>query len=720
MIAVAPEPTSITDEVEVLVVGAGPAGSSCAARLAEHGHDVLLVDQYGFPREKPCGDGVTDASVQVLENLGLHGLLADSTEIGGVRTFFSRKPKLRQLDRPARCIPRSRLDEGILAAALERGARFAQIRVNGALVDKGTIVGVSTNAVAGGGLHARCVIAADGATSRLRRSCGFAPPPSHRRAYAVRQYVWAEKPLAPYFDLTPLVHRGSELLGYGWVFPLDDHTANVGIGYYRSRALTDPPSLNKVLDDFIHELGLEENARYGDLSRLGRPFGSPLAVNFDVKGCQFQRVLFAGDAAQTTEPVTGEGIGNALHSGAIVAEVAHAALIGAHGPNWHEGLSLGRELDRRFLRIGQDIDVLKRALARRLMTRRDRPAMRRTNPRTEPFFSATAHVIAEPFELPALNRTAVYSLLRAIDPPCAFALVALNEKALDELLTSFPFTPEALHLRLRAEPGPLAASLTLLAARIGGAKPDSTAVSAALGVELLGTFPDFLRQTVDRPIGEGSKFNNIFAILVADYVVSRALRLSASAGAAIAGAVGGTSYSMCEAEMIERVDRGRVGRSPQRYLRAAELREGALFELAVSIGAMLAECDVETTEALARYGREVGVAHRIAADTCALFPSDDRRRDEMERALQEGYLTLPTIGAIAHEGLDLEELGSNPMAFLPTLQRSEGIRIALSECETRTATALEALAGAGLNGAMAQLAKLPVERARSTVITVSN
>jgi menaquinone-9 beta-reductase len=684
----APGPAPVADEVEVLVVGAGPAGSSCAARLAEHGHDVLIVDQYPFPRHKPCGDGITDASVRMLENLGLHSLLADSIEIGGVRTFFGQKPKLRPLDRPARCISRAQLDQGILAVALERGARLAQLRVDGPLIEGGTVVGVSVAAPAGGAVLARCIIAADGATSRLRRGCGFVPPPSDRRAYAVRQYVCSEKPLAPYFDLVPLVHRGSELLGYGWIFPLDEHTANVGIGYYRSRVLASPPSLNEVLDGFINELTLEKNPRYGELSRVGKPLGSPLAVTFEEAACQFQRVLFAGDAAQTTEPVTGEGIGNALHGGAIVAEVAHAALTGTHGPRWYEGVALGRELNRCFLRIGQDVDVFKRALARRLATSSGRPVMRRTDPSAEPFFSAAAHAIAEPYELPALDQTAVHALLAETEPECAAALDDLNGRALDELLTSFPFTPEALHSRLRADPGPIAASLVFLGARAGGGTADDAAVTAALGVELLGTFPEFVRQTVDRPAGEGSKFNNVFAILVADFVVSRALKSGAFAGATVAAAIGATSCSMCEAEMIECVDRGVADRSPQRYLRAAELRDGALFELAVGIGATLAECDSETSAALARYGSELGVAHRIAIDVCALFPTDARGREDIERTRREGYLTLAMI---------------------------EGIERALVECELRSRLAGEALGSAGLNGALAALAGLPVERIRAAI-----
>jgi hypothetical protein len=338
--------------------------------------------------------------------------------------------------------------------------------------------------------------------------------------------------------------------------------------------------------------------------------------------------------------------------------------------------------------------------------------MRRTNAREEPFFSATAHAIAEPFELPTLHGTLVYSLLEESDPKSASALDALNERALDEILTRFPFAPEALHSRLRTDPGPVAASLAFTATRAGGGAVDSTVVTAALGVELLGMFPSFLRQTVDRPVGEGSKLNNIFAILLADYVVSRSLRAGATGGEAIARAIGKTSCSMCEAEMIERDHRGDADCSAGRYLRAAELREGALFQLAASVSSTLGDHDSETGAALARFGAALGVAHRIAEDTCALFTADARGREEADRTLREGLLTLPMIEAISAGDLEPEMIERDAGASLSAIRHSQGVGRALAECEARTRVACDALRAPGLDGGMKALAGLPAKRIR--------
>ena len=76
---------SVIDEAEVVVVGGGPSGSVAAAKLAELGHEVLLVDQSGFPRDKPCGDGLTHASVAFLERMGLGDLMEASQRIEDVR-----------------------------------------------------------------------------------------------------------------------------------------------------------------------------------------------------------------------------------------------------------------------------------------------------------------------------------------------------------------------------------------------------------------------------------------------------------------------------------------------------------------------------------------------------------------------------------------------------------------------------------------------------------
>ena len=101
----------IVDEAEVAIVGGGPAGSSAAARLSELGHEVLLIDQSGFPRDKPCGDGVTHHAVAFLERKGLGHLVEDSHPIEDVRVVIGHdqersgfyRPWPRPRTTPARC-----------------------------------------------------------------------------------------------------------------------------------------------------------------------------------------------------------------------------------------------------------------------------------------------------------------------------------------------------------------------------------------------------------------------------------------------------------------------------------------------------------------------------------------------------------------------------------------------------------------------------------------
>jgi geranylgeranyl reductase family protein len=679
--------TTIVDEAEVLVVGAGPAGSSCAARLAELGKEVLLVDKSGFPREKPCGDGLTGASVEALEQFELHHLLRESREVLGLQVFLGDRRRLKPFQRSARCISRFDLDQALLSAALERGARFEQIRVAGLLSEGDAIVGVST--ADAGGILARCVIAADGATSRLRRDCGFSPLDPDRRAYAIRQYVRTERPLTPYFDVhIPLMHHSAELLGYGWVFPLDEYTANVGVGFYRSQ-LTESRSLRAVLNDFIETLEQADGGGYGALEPISDPLGSPLGTGFETNSCQHQRVLFVGDSARMTEPLTGEGIAHAVQGGMVAADAAHAALGMGRGSDWHEDLDLGSQLVRRFLRLGQDFDVLRRAAARRLATPSVHPRLRRIEVRDKPFLAAMAQTVSEPYESPTLERTPVYSLVAQFDGESAAALEEMNESILKEVATPLPLVPEALHLRLRADAGPAAAALTLLTARAGGRSVDPKTVSVAMGTEFLAMFPDLLNQTVDQPSGKVGKFNNVLTILAADYVVSRALRCGAAAGSTIVGAIADTGCSMCEAEAIARVGRDDLRGATACYIRAAQLREGKLFELATIAGGTFADQPAATMTMLRRYGRFIGVAFRISRDICRLLAIDG--------------------------GAEPGELPPDLIAAAAMAQQQGGIEKVLLECEGRANSAKGAIEEAPVDAALVALASLPVELARSAV-----
>jgi geranylgeranyl reductase family protein len=713
--------TSIIDDVEVVVVGAGPAGSCCAARLAELGHEVLLLDKNAFPRDKPCGDGLTGVSVQVLEQFELNDLLRDSSDVLGFQTYSGSEYKLTLFQRSARCISRFALDQSLLSAALERGVRFKQMHVDGLLTDGRTVFGVSSAGTNGGGILARCVIAADGATSRLRKECGFSPVAPERRAYAVRQYVRSERPLPPYFDIhIPLLHHSAELLGYGWVFPLDEYTANVGIGFYRNHLTEAQPSLRTVLSDFTEKLERDKGGWYGALKPTGSPLGSPIGIGFRAQCCQFQRVLFVGDAARMTEPITGEGIGHALHGGLVVAETTHAVLSSSRGSDWHKDLDLGSELAHRFLRLGQDVDVLRRIAAPRAATAGDHPRMRRTKARDKPFLSATARAVTQPYEQPTLDETPIYSLVAQHDRKSTAALDALNERVLEEIRTPLPFVPETLYLRLRAGTGPVPGALVLLTARTGGRNLDSITLSAALGTEFLAMFPDLLNQAVDRPVGRTAKLNNVFTILVADYAVSRALKCSAPAGTAITHALAHTGCSMCEAEMIARVGGDDLRMATACYLRAAQLREGKLFELAMIVGGILAGQPAGTMTALRSYGRSLGMAFRISRDICHLLTTEEPIREQTERTLHDGYLSLPIIEALVHDGTESGALPADLAAAVSMAHRHGGFDKALLECERMARKATDAVDGVDLNAAITTLIDLPMDQARSAVRALDN
>src|SRR6185312_5368667 len=177
-----------------------------------------------------------------------------------------------------------------------------------------------------------------------------------------------------------------------------------------------------------------------------------------------------------TEPATGEGIGNAIDGGLAVAEVAHTALRGARGDDWHEGVDLGSELAHRFLRLGQDVDVIRRISARRAASPHKRSTTRRHPAREQPFLTALVQGATEPYQLPTVRDTPVYRAIGRNDGEIAAALDALNDRCLGVVSTPLPFAPEALHVRLLRNLGPVTGALVVLTARFGGRAADSVVV----------------------------------------------------------------------------------------------------------------------------------------------------------------------------------------------------------------------------------------------------
>ncbi|MGH9209603.1 MAG: NAD(P)/FAD-dependent oxidoreductase [Acidimicrobiales bacterium] len=308
-------------EVEVVVVGGGPAGAAAATTLARAGRSVVLVDKAEFPRDKTCGDGLTAGALRLLEELGL-----DPAEVASwqrVDDVVVRSPSGREVTFP---LPRSQgtyaavarrvdLDAAVLDLARRAGAELHLGHACTGVTEHPDRVAVEVERL--GTISARWLVAADGIWSPVRRHLGLAMPGYRGEMHAFRQYFDAVGP-RPASDL--FVWFEPDLLpGYVWSFPLPGNRANVGFGILRGgkvrrvqdmaeiwRGLLDRPHIREVLGDDAHP---EAPHR-----------AWPIPARIDEVALVARRTMFVGDAAAATDPMTGEGIGQALLTGRLAAQ----------------------------------------------------------------------------------------------------------------------------------------------------------------------------------------------------------------------------------------------------------------------------------------------------------------------------------------------------------------------------------------------------------------
>ena len=292
------------DVWDVAVVGAGPAGSTAAiaALRARPGARVLLLDRAEFPRDKPCGDGVAPQVLDVLEGLGVKGLVDDRVPIAMLDLGFSGLTVLRPMRRSAWVVPRTLFDARLVEAATCAGARLLRHQVRRVEVR-------SDRVVLDGTIEARVVIAADGAYSVLRRAVGGQGP--REWALALRGYApTAESALGRQVIRFGDFRRPS----YAWSFDNGDGWANVGYGELLGTS-PHPPTRRLMLERL--EALLPGATREGVGWR-----GHHLPLSTARWRHAVGRVLLSGDAAGLVNPMTGEGIYYAVASGACAGRAA--------------------------------------------------------------------------------------------------------------------------------------------------------------------------------------------------------------------------------------------------------------------------------------------------------------------------------------------------------------------------------------------------------------
>jgi menaquinone-9 beta-reductase len=347
--------TSPPAHADVLVVGAGPAGSAAAAWAARGGADVVLADAAVFPRDKTCGDGLTPRAVGEMQRLGLEDWLRAHTVNQGLRAHGFGQTLL--LPWPGGTLPdwgsavaRTELDDHLRTTAIRAGAtaidgaRAVDVRRDGERVT-GVVFRTDDGPVEIGCRH---LVVADGVRSPLGKVLGREWHRETVYGVAGRAYIASEQSDDPWISshLELRDQEGSVLSGYGWIFPLGTGEVNIGVGTLATSKRPADLAVKPLMAHYA-DLRREEFELSGELRA---PTSALLPMGGAVSNVAGRNWALIGDAAACVNPLNGEGIDYGLETGRWVAElIADGADLGTVWPatlreHYGEAFSIARRL----------------------------------------------------------------------------------------------------------------------------------------------------------------------------------------------------------------------------------------------------------------------------------------------------------------------------------------------------------------------------------------
>ncbi len=306
------------DHVDVVVIGAGPAGAATAIRAARQGAKVRVFDKAPYGRDKVCGDGLTPRAVGALDELKID--LTQAHHIDGLRMIANATerellwPATSRFPDHGAVWPRRKLDAALIDAATDAGAEVQWETEALPLMDGDRVVGVEAG---GRMLGADLTVVAAGAPGAVARMVGAERDPDEPFGLAIRTYAESPRHADRHLEacLTLRDEHGTPVPGYGWMFPAGDGTVNIGVGALSTMKGFKKLNLNKLLASY--RALVEESWGLGPDLERARAWRLPMSA----QRRHGDGWVAVGDAAGLINPMNGEGIDYGLESGMLAADL---------------------------------------------------------------------------------------------------------------------------------------------------------------------------------------------------------------------------------------------------------------------------------------------------------------------------------------------------------------------------------------------------------------
>lgn len=319
----------LNQHVDVLVIGAGPTGSTAALHAANAGFETLLIDAATFPRDKTCGDGLTPRAIHQLHRLGLAEQVTGSYHNNGLKLHgYGGAVTAPWPDgyygTVGSAMPRTRFDALLVDAAVDRGVELWQgATATAAEFDGSRLAGVVVKHGAEEvTVHAKYVLVADGVRSTFGKLLGRQWHRGEVYGIAARSYCSSPRTDDPWMHSHVELRdaEGTIQPGYGWIFPLGDGDVNLGCGALSTDARPARINTKKLL----HFYAQQQQEEWG----LGAPRGiasALLPMGGAVSNVAGRNWMLLGDAAGCVNALNGEGIDYGMETAEFAVDLLDEA-----------------------------------------------------------------------------------------------------------------------------------------------------------------------------------------------------------------------------------------------------------------------------------------------------------------------------------------------------------------------------------------------------------